>query len=112
MFIRQVLRAKTTMIFVDLTVAIMENTLSWGVKPNKSLLEVVDRSKMTVHIYQTIRCYIPEDGYLLNRGGKKSLTIQNAFNCTKMRCEDINWTEMPRDWLKLFTKISDFTQER
>jgi hypothetical protein len=39
------------------------------------------------------------------------LTIQNAFNFTKIRCEDINWAEMPRDWLRLFMKVSKFTKE-
>jgi len=50
------------MIFVVLTVMIMEKTVSWDVKPDNSLVEVADPSKMTVHIYQSIRCYIPEDG--------------------------------------------------
>jgi len=67
------------MIFVILMVVIMEKTVSWDVKPDKSLVEVVYVCKMTVHIYQSIRCYIPENGYLLNRG-KKGLAIQNAFN--------------------------------
>jgi hypothetical protein len=55
------------MIFGVLTVIIMEKPVSWDVKPDKSLVEVADPSKMTVHIYQSIRCYIPVDGYLLNK---------------------------------------------
>lgn len=61
LFILQFRRANTTMIFVVLTVVVMEKILSWDVKPDKSLVEVADPSKMTVHIYQTIRHCIPED---------------------------------------------------
>lgn len=56
------------MIFVVLVLVIMKKSVSWEVKPDKSLVEGADPSKMAVHIYQTIRCYIPGDGYLLNRG--------------------------------------------
>jgi len=60
------------MIFVVLSVVIMEKILSWDVQPDKFLVELPDPSKMTARIYQTTRCYIPENGYLLNRGKKVS----------------------------------------
>ena len=56
------------MIFVVLVVVIMKKTVSWEVKPNKSLVEGLDPSKMAVQIYQTTRCYIQGDRYLLKRG--------------------------------------------
>ena len=72
------------MIFKVLTVVIMKKTVSWDVKPDKSLVKVADPSKMTVHIYQTIRCYIQEDGCLLNSGEGWGGGKSHHSNCFKL----------------------------